>query len=257
MDKEKSMKKKLFIGGAYLVVALLLLIYVSYSAYRIKISATVQMPEALAQKASLYVEYNQATGSQVDPRGIMLSGLRPNEKAATYESMGYEAARDAGRAIRFSVSNAAFIDESGSPGSTRSKLAIQYKLQLDETGVVPLKCILVQICEDGQKKRYTVSTGEGYEQRTRTVKDGGGNDAVFVINNDKLRTDNFELYFGWDDAKGVYSSNDRKEIASVGIRAQITQSIPHVNASDIQVATPVNGYYTDVKPADASPAESR
>lgn len=241
----KNLKKKLFIAGAYLLIFFLLLLYVSYSAYRIHIAADVIMPQVIPAQAGLTVSCNLADGKTVDAQGIVLNGLQPGEKVST--------ASDATeRIISVTVKN--------STVSEVSKLPQRFKIYVEETGPIPLEIILTDD-EDpsfSAKAKTTVIDNNYDKIKVAGFAKEDGSEPVFSIGANDNEQHSFKLHFGWNNDIKVHSSTIRKELATVNIRVELTglppvategEAPPLSTASDIKPhvyhATPTNAQNND------------
>ena len=238
----KKLKKKLFIAGAYLLIFFLLLLYVSYSAYRIHIAADVIMPQAIPVQAGLTVSCNLADGKTVDAQGIVLNGLQPGEKVST--------ASDATeRIISVTVKN--------STVSEVSKLPQSFKIYVEETGPIPLEIILTDDEDPSFSARAVTSvvgsSGSYDKIKIARFAKEDGSEPVFNFGANQNQQHSFKLHFGWNNKIKVHSSTIKKELAIVNIRVELTglppvapegKEPPLSTASDIKPhvyhATPTN-----------------
>ena len=233
-----------------MLVLLALLIYVSYSAYRLRVAAEIEMLEAARMRASIDMTYDLTNGPITDPAiggyppsQLVLDEMLPGERAADYAA-DPELARNKGREVSFKVVSKATESE-----ATLSEVPMCFKVVIEETGPIPLEIILKD--EDTGKivgAAYT-DTSYGYDTPKVARFNATGSDAVykagetkecvFFLNN--LETDharNIKLYFGWNNnIKTSYVDSTRREVAIINVKAEITQ-MPPVVIEEVWPASP-------------------
>ena len=250
--KKSSLKKKLFIAGANLLVLLALLIYVSYSAYRLKVAAELEMMEAAKMHASIEMTYDLTNGPINDPAvegyppsQLVLDQLLPGEDAEAYANSSLSnpattsEAQKKGREVSFTVTSKASASE-----ATLSEVPLCFKVVIEETGPIPLEIVLKDA--DNNKivgKAYT-DTSYGYDS-PKTARfysiEGDESDkkeCFFFLNNLEMdHKRNLKLYFGWNnDLKTSYVEANQKEVAIINVKAEITQAPPLVIETPVKAS---------------------
>ena len=251
--KIKNLKKKLFIAGANLLILLVLLIYVSYSAYRIHVAAELEMLEAAHMQAGFDMTYNLENGALNDPNNktgwisdqenlLVLDRLLPGEEADDYSSNPTKA-RERGREVSFTVVNHATVSQGGGSSTVEyTEVPLGIKVVVEETGPIPLEIILKDADDSTFEAHAYTGTEFGFDAPktarfykqvpdSKTGQMVNGDEYIFRL--DTLRdvkekggksTKNFKLYFGWNNEKyQAYSDTMKNEVATINVRAELVQ----------------------------------
>lgn len=257
--KIKNLKKKLFIAGANLLILLALLIYVSYSAYRIHVAAELEMLEAAHMQAGLEMTYDLENGALNDPNNntgwisdqdnlLVLDRLLPGEDADDYSSNPAKA-RERGREVTFTVvSHATVSQASTSQGGEpteyiqQSDVPMGIKVVVEETGPIPLEIILKDTDDNTFEAHAYTGTEYGFDapkvvrfyKQVPDKKTGEMiDDDEYLFRLDTLKESEekggkpsrtFKLYFGWNNEKyQAYSDTMKNEVATINVRAELVQ----------------------------------
>ena len=192
-------KKKLFVAAAYLLVAALLLVFVSYGQYKIKINADL-MYKAATMQAQISLAHSFDNHSAAV--GGWLADLQPGDKASEACTAG-----DANRKIGVTISNHA--DATGE----QTEVDMKYTLRITSAGRLPLEFVL----KDGTTTYTSVKSGSEYK-----FVDGSGNEAEFSIGHSGDIDQNYEIYVGWDNTSSeLTDASYRKEVDVLEIRADV------------------------------------
>ena len=232
MKKEKGdlakLKKRLFIVAGYLLVATAMLVYVSYSHFRMKIEAQVYMPETYAIQASMSLDPKLSAAQSVDLDAAFLNDLNPSSDAADFDSR---------KCITIVVSNG----DTTSPEaiSSLSELDAKYTISIESSGRLPLEFLICDSLEPGQEKTtYTAvafdgsySYGDGPLEFRFKDENGAEYRPVLPKGIEGASAQNtHKIYVGWDQsarlksdyAPSVYENMDfRKEIDEIRVKIEL------------------------------------
>ena len=261
-EKLKALRKKLFILGAYLVIALALLVYVSYSSFRISMYGDVLLPQADGFQAGFELTENLTSGSAVVV-GDFLEGLRPGDSASKKCADDESAYR-----IDVKVSNGAIIVrevESNDPNVDPEKietlmystLDLKYTLRITTSANMPLDFVLKSDLgttypaiiiedEDREKRVYAfvdkkaakdknlteVGTGKKYKEAELSIEGAsiiGSNPA-----NIHTTTNKDKVYVGWLPGSKYEKTAYQREVDLIELKADIVAS---KSAAYIEVST--------------------
>lgn len=261
--KDKStiaaLRRRLFILAAYVVVTAALLIYVSYSNYRLLRTATVQFPEATFMAATLTLTPNTADGKNevyAANMDAVLANLAPGDNVTDLAD-----AEDIDHRIVLTVKSFASEEpdepeepENGEEGGeeepehTVTPLAMDYVIKVKSFGHLPLDLMLVE--EDGTsyKSQRTGSYG-AYEYRFYSDS-SFSEEAEFHFDKDTEAEKTFYIYVGWlqsprkpsgwNDGHQTFSTSVntnengryRREVDDLTVIAEITGANPGVDEYD-------------------------
>ena len=252
--KDNNLKKKLFIAGANLLILLALLIYVSYSAYRIHVAAEVEMLQAAHMQAGFEMSYDLNKGADSDPNNnpdqtgwisdnenlLVLDRLLPGERASVYAASP-SSAREKGREVTFKVFSTATLSQVSPGEASPSEVPMGIKIVVEETGPLPLEIILKDDKNSGFEAHGYTGTEYGFDapKTVRFYKTEGsdaGQEYIFRLDTVKDEAEGrgrasrtFKLYFGWNN--NMYQSYDddmKNEVATINVRAELVQLPPIV-----------------------------
>lgn len=227
-DDLAKLKKRLFIVAGYLLVATAMLVYVSYSHFRMKIEAQVYMPETYEIQASMSLDPKLSTAQSVELGSAFLNELNPSSDAADLDSK---------RCITLFVSNG----DTTSPEaiSSVSELDAKYTITIESSGRLPLEFLIYDSVEEGQAKTtYTAvafdgsySYGDGPLEFRFTDENGTEFRPALPQGTEGAATRNMhKIYVGWDQSArlrgdydpSVFESMDfRKEIDEIRVKIEI------------------------------------
>ena len=262
-EKLSKLKKKLFTLAAYLLVSASLLVYVSYSQYKIKYEATVIMPKVYTMKAGLKLYSKTGEGGAEENRGLVqnlelasgtdlaetvlttedtvvingfLDELMPGNVAATYASTGD--ADGAQHKLIIAVDNAL----GGTADAEASRLGIKYSLSVSTDGILPLHFILIDKngAECSLKTNHT-----GSKTEEQYFKDADGKPVEFELPAGEYSINDHNVYVGWnnEDANGR-NIELCKEIDKIVIKAHITGlRAPQIQYGEAPTVTQENVYH--------------
>lgn len=216
--KLEQLKKKLFVLGGYLLVTAALLVYVSYSQYRITVNGTVEMPPAYNVQAALGL--NQAISSQgaLYFDSAFLNDIAPGSNAETFASNN-----DDDHKITLTVTN---TDSTAEGSGDISPLDLTYRIYIKTGGRIPLKFITFD--DDDNKYIATAYTDGSQDELIYTFKkDGTGDEPLFNLSGAAFSTHTNEIFVGWDNSKTEYEdARFRKEVDELLIVAELVAKSP-------------------------------
>ena len=261
-EKLKALRKKLFILGAYLVIALALLVYVSYSSFRISMYGDVLLPQADGFQAGFELTENLTSGSAI-VNGKFLEGLKPGDSASKKCADDESAYR-----IDVKVSNGAIIVrevESNDPNVDPEKietlmystLDLKYTLRITTSANMPLDFVLKSDLgttypaiiiedEDREKRVYAfvdkkaskdenlteVGTGKKYKEAELSIE------RASIIENNPANihttTNEDKVYVGWLPGSKYEKTAYQREVDLIELKADIVAS---KSAAYIEVST--------------------
>ena len=249
-----ALRRRLFILAAYVVVTAALLVYVSYSNFKLMRTATVQFPETEFMAATLTLTPNIQDGKDGEyaaetNMSAVLADLAPGDvvtKLAQDEDVNHR--------LTLTVKSFEQEEDNGGGGSEPEKtvtpLAMDYHLVLKSYGHLPLELLLIR---DGDSVSYkTQRTGSytnTYEYRfylPGASEDDYSQEAVFHFDEDEDNEHKFYIYVGWlqsprkeagwSDGHRIYSTSVntnengryRHEVDELTVKAEITELDPGV-----------------------------
>lgn len=233
-----QLKKKLFILAGYVLATGLLFVYVSYSQYKISMTATVYMPEMYSMQAGIgFTGQGADAGLQDEPTKTasaaldgFLSRLVPGNDAKTYASSGSDSSHKL--IIRVDNRIAEADDQGGAGGNDDDdelkcgELDIKYTLKIRTDGILPLEFVLV----DKGTTYSAVTTHSGVET-TVTLKDANGKEPIFYLSGGAIDAyhdfnyNDHELFIGWNNESKRDIDRDVslcKELDKIVITADVT-----------------------------------
>lgn len=201
----KELKKKLFITSCYLVVSILLLLYVSYSQYRINIEAIVIMPRVQSMNCAINLSTSSGTAIGLVNEPIaklygFLDTLAPGSSASKYCEED-----DQNHKIVVTINS-----------TTDTAIGIDYTLSVITDGVLPLEFILKD--DSGE---YSVKSVTGKSQELIFV-DTMQRPILYTLTKDAVCNNKHYIYVGWntDDPDGQDISLC-KEVEKICIKAKV------------------------------------
>ena len=223
-SKLGQLKKKLFIVACYLLVALALLLYVTYSHYRMRIQAEVYMPETYAIEASMSLDPRLTTGESIMLNSAFLNELNPASDADAYAQNDNPHYR-----ILLRVANA---DTTASEEVTiKDEVAWTYKLTIETSGRLPLEFVVYEDDESGTPEKYTAVAYNGtYSDSPLEYKftNAEGEElqvalpAVAEPDGD-IQVNVHKIYVGWDKTKQNTADYDPSVYENVEFRKEVDE----------------------------------
>lgn len=251
-----SMRKKLFVAAAYLLVSAALLVLVSYGQFKIRIVGELDMPQAAVMQAQIDLAQSiENHGTGLDQ---FLIDLLPDDSASQFRTYAQEGEDSAyyQTAVRHRIDvkiyNTAAKTNAGGEGeqvqtvTESAETDMRYTLRIYSENRLPMQFVLVDH-QNGDKDYlskkidgvyyfydYTSETVDGVETRTET------NELVFDLGADPSGTFNsYTIYAGWDNtglnADEIHALNDmsfRKEVELLELRADVVNKAMGMQAFD-------------------------
>ena len=209
--KLEKLKKKLFIIGVYLLVAAGMLVYVSYSQYRISIKGTVAMPQAYNVQASIFLGHTLTSDGAIYVGHTVLKDLSPGCDAASFAG-----SNDANHKITVSVNNSEGYED---PTVEVSPLDLTYKIYIRSTGRLPLE--FVTSGPDGKLYKATAYTGNNETELTYRFTNNG-TEPAFTLTGGAFSKIEHNIYVGWDTSNVEFEDAAfRKEVDELMLVAEL------------------------------------
>ena len=243
-DRQRQLKKRLFILAGYLFITAILLVYLSYSSYRIKIETTVLMPRTYTMSASLGIDYNESLTKEDDgyqnakaltTAAVTLEdynalvGLAPGKNAETY---ALQSGDDIKESHKFSVT----INNMDVNGTSPCALDLYYTLEVETAGRLPLSFVIE---EDGTITGSAVVDCTENEQTTSAifVSESTHEPLVYKLEAGETLSENtHNIYIGWNDDSPRAADIDLcREVDKITIRAKIYAAAPEGQESKTDI----------------------
>jgi len=233
--------------AGYLIVTAILLVYVSYSSYKIRINTTVRMPQTYTISAGLDMdEYDEAEYASGDIGGIYLTsasveltsysalvGLAPGTSATTYADSSTVEEIAKNHKFVVNVSNKQPDNENG-----YCKLDLSYNLEVETTGRLPLTFALKDTSSGAVVATAVINRSATEAACKANFVDNGNNLAKFSLSGATLNTNTYEIFIGWNDDDVDSSSMDLcREVDKITIRAKIWAEKPGATWTETDAPT--------------------
>lgn len=237
-----SIRKKLFVAVAYLLVSAALIVLVSVAQYKIKIVGEINMPQAATVQAQMNLA--QSIENHTVDMNQFLVDLLPDDSASqfrTYAQAGNEEQKKTAATHRMDVViYNRKLETLGEDGTTvlteaeHSETDMRYKLRIYSKSRLPLEFVLVDH-QNGDKDYlskkidgvyyfydYTSEIVDGVEKRTETKE------MVFDLSASGDIAHRYSIYVGWDNAGeseaeicALNNMSFRKEVELLELRAEV------------------------------------